>query len=468
MRRLLYILLLIIGGGLHIGVFAQTPRTAYHQEGFVFGHELNPAFQPEESYFSLPILGNTSVSMQSSLGLGDLFYDRKDGGGLTTFMSQGTISKSDLMDKVGSAYKGYVDGNLTLISFGRRVDSKRYQTLSVNLRGKSAIRVDDSMFNLLKDVKNKHYRVTDTRLDASVYAEIALGESRKLDEHWTVGAKAKLLVGINHLDMDVESLDVDLYQNEWIADGQVTMHVAGFDYTTDIKKYREEGRGQYESVSGLRYTGFVPRGIGLAIDLGASYKMDDNWMFSASVLDLGFMCWPDSKKAWNHGGAFGFDGIHNVCMDDPDKEYQIANPVKESLRDQMDRLGDDLMTVAHLEKVRAHAQTHVLGATIHAGARYKQNQWTAGALVTSFIRGNLSWFEGRISATYQPVERLDITLAPAYGTTGFSVGAMVNYQLVNGINLNLGSDALVTCFNRQMIPTPLSASLQFGMTFAIR
>lgn len=466
MRKRLYILFIIIGE-LVVHLQAQTLRTAYHQEGYVFGHELNPAFQPEESYYSLPVLGNTSLSMQSSLGLGDLIYNRKDGG-LTTFMARGTISKSALMDKVGSAFKNYIEGNLTLISLGRRVNDNRYQTLSVSLRGQSALRVDDSMFDLLKDVQNKHYQITDSRLRASVYAEISVGESRKLNERWTIGAKAKLLVGMKHLDLSVDKVDVDLDQRGWMAQGYVTMHAAGMSYTSEIKEYKEESRGQYEAVTGLSFSGFLPKGIGLAVDAGASYQINQNWMLSAAVRDFGFICWPNSKKATNHGDVFVFDGIHNVCLEDPDEEYQTANPVKESLKKQLNRLGDDLMALAHLEEVRAHAQTQMLGATLQAGAQYKQGQWTTGALITSYIMGNLSWMEGRLSATYSPIEHLVFTLAPAYSNTGFSLGAMVSYQFQNGIYLHAGSDALVPSFNRQMIPTTLCGSLQIGMAFAIR
>lgn len=448
-------------------MLAQTPRTAYHQEGYVYGHTLNPAFQPEESYYSLPVLGNMSLSMQSSMGLDDLIYGR-DNDALTTFMAHGTISKSALMDKVGSAFRNYLEGNLTLISLGHRVNAERYQTLEVNLRGLSALRVDNSMFDLLKDVENKHYQVSDTRMRMLDFLEISVGESRIISDRWTVGAKAKLLVGLNLLDMEIDKIDADLDYSGWTAQGQVTMHVAGFDYKEELKDYHVEGRGQYKSVTGVSFGGFKPRGIGLAIDAGAVYRTDDHWTFSAAVRDFGFICWPGSKKALNHGGVFTFDGIHNVCLKEPDDEYHTENPLKESLRDQLDKLGDDLMTLAHLEKVRTHAQTKMLGATLHAGARYQQQQWTTGALVTTYIMGNLSWVEGRLSATYTPIEHLDFTLAPAYATTGFSLGAMVGYQFENGIHLHMGSDALVPTFNRQLIPTTLCGSIQIGMTFAIR
>lgn len=466
MRRILYTLFIIIGS-LEVTLMAQVPRTAYHQEGYVFGHELNPAFQPEESYYSLPVLGNMSLSVQSSMGLGDLIYDRKDGG-LTTFMAHESVSKSALMDKVGSAFKNYMEGNLTLISLGRRVDASRYQTLAVSLRGRSALRVDKSLFDLLKDVENKHYWLKDTRLDGSVYAEISAGESRKLNDRWTVGAKAKLLVGLKHVDFEVDKIHIKLDQREWTADGKVTMYASGFNYKKEVKEYREEGRGQYETVTGLSNSGFSPRGIGMAVDLGATYQLDENWMFSAAVRDLGFMCWPGSKKAMNYGGAFVFDGIHNVCLKDPDEEYHTAYPVKESLRNQLDRLGDDLMSLAHLEEVRSDVKTQMLGATLLTGARYKQGQWTAGALVSTYIMGNLTWVEGRLSASYSPIEHLDITLAPAYATTGFSLGAQASYQFDNGIHLHIGSDALVPTFNRQLMPTTLCGSLQIGMAFAIR
>lgn len=447
-------------------MLAQTLRTAYHQEGYVYGHELNPAFQPEEGYFSLPLLGNTSVSMQSSMQLGDLIYDRGDE--LTTFMARGTISKSKLMDKVGSGFKNYIEGNMTLISLGRRVNEKRYQTLSVSVRGKSSMCIDKSLFDLLKDVENKYYIIKDTRIDATTYAEIAAGESRKLNDRWTVGAKAKVLVGMNHLDMSVDRLYVALSTGAWTAQGNVDMHASGLHYKTEVKDYREEERGQYEAVTGFELPALKPRGVGFAIDAGATFKMDEKWTFSAAVRDLGFMTWMDSRTAKNSGEPFTFDGIRDACLHEPDEEYHEKYPYKESLRDQLDRLGDDLMAMAHMKRVDQKVQTQMLGATLHAGARYSKGPLTAGALFTSYVQGNLTWYEGRMSIAYQPVKHFDITLSPAWGTMGFSVGAMASYQFKNGINLHLGSDALAVQYNRQMVPTTLSASLQLGMTFAIR
>ena len=41
---------------------AQNLKGGYFMEGSLFRHELNPAFNTQQSYVSLPILGNTAPS----------------------------------------------------------------------------------------------------------------------------------------------------------------------------------------------------------------------------------------------------------------------------------------------------------------------------------------------------------------------------------------------------------------------
>jgi len=448
--------------------WSQNTRSAYHLEDNALGHELNPAFQPENSYYAWPLTGNVSVAMRSSMGLEDLIYERNDGS-LTTFMAKGTIAKSDLMDKIGSAFKNYSEAQVTLFGMGRRVSTERYQTLSVNLRLNEQMRIDDSMFDFMKDMENRSYDITDTKLDASVFAEIAVGESRRLNDRWTIGAKAKLLVGLAHLDMDITAMRADLQNDRWMVQGMARMNAAGFDYKTEMKDYKENGRGQYETVSGLAFDGLLPRGMGLAIDLGVSYQYDAHWTFSAAIRDLGFLSWWKIKKARNQGDRFAFDGFHNACLSDPDDQYALENPNKEPLSDQLDQLRDDLTDLAHLQEAGSGYLTQMQSPICHIGAQYKIDKWSAGALVTSGIRGDMTWVESRLNVTYTPISKLDLTLSPAYDSTaGMVVGSMIRYRFDNGIRLHLGSDACAFSYNRQLLPISLCGSIQMGMVYTIQ
>lgn len=53
-------------------------------------------------------------------------------------------------------------------------------------------------------------------------------------------------------------------------------------------KYNEDTHRDY--VNGVEVEDFSPvSGYGAAVDLGAVYRLNDDWEFSASLLDLGFI-----------------------------------------------------------------------------------------------------------------------------------------------------------------------------------
>ena len=72
--------------------------------------------------------------------------------------------------------------------------------------------VPDEMFKFMKNgvdaPEGSHYKVKGLHALSTNYAEIALGHARQFDEHWTVGAKAKILVGLAKATVKIDELDI--------------------------------------------------------------------------------------------------------------------------------------------------------------------------------------------------------------------------------------------------------------------
>lgn len=445
---------LFVGGCLNAA--AQAPRVAYHTDGFNFAHELNPAFQPETSYMSLPILGNTSITSYTNIDMGDIIFDGADGK-LTTFMTPGTISKNDLMDKVSGGLKNTTDVRFTLLSLGRRVNEKRYQTLGITLRTEANTRLSEGFFDCMKEIENKKYDLSETGVKASSWVEIALGESCKLNDAWTVGAKGKVLVGIANANLDVDNLSIDLEQDTWTAQGKVKLNATGLDYKLKEEDYNSKP-GTYNKVNGVEVGSIGFNGLGVAFDLGATYTLDDHWSFSAALLDLGFITWFKSNQAENKNESFEFNGFQDVVVPKHDEN---------SLKNQWDRIEDDLMDLAHLEETGQSSYTSMPGVTVEGSAQYKYSDLTCGALLTGRINGKYSWAEGRLNIGYNLFKALNVVVSPAYSTFGTSVGGMLELHTKSGFQFYLASDRLFFETNKQFIPTSLCAAVQFGMSFGL-
>lgn len=439
---------------------AQT-RTGYFIESNVMRHEINPALQPDSGYMSLPLLGYTAADFQSTVGLDDLLYEKADGS-LTTFMSKGTISKAELMDNIGSGMKTNASAQLTLLSMGQRINRWRYWTASLSIKSSVKAWVPKGMFDCMKDIENKNYAIGDVKGRGSVYAELSVGESSHWTERLDIGGKVKLLVGLINADVNISGLRLNTKgDSEWTVDGTAETNVAGLKYTTKEKEY-DSRPGTYNQVDGVKFDGLKPCGIGLAIDLGMAYKIDDRWKVSAAVTDLGFITWTNNHYAKNAESSFKFGGFHDVEVDKGEEN---------SLKNQWDRLNDDLMDLAHLEKGDKRQRTQMLGATLTAGAVYDIKEYAdmmLGAMLTHRIDGKYSWTEIRVNGTYMhPKLPLNIALSPAISTFGVSLGAMATYSPSKKTTIFIGSDHLFFKVNPQMIPTGLNGNVSLGMTMGI-
>ena len=79
----------------------QASRTAYFLDGYSYRHELNPALGGERNYFSIPVLANIGVGLQSNVGVNTFLYKSTvQGYDLTTFMSP-SVSADEFLGKLG-------------------------------------------------------------------------------------------------------------------------------------------------------------------------------------------------------------------------------------------------------------------------------------------------------------------------------------------------------------------------------
>lgn len=290
--------------------------------------------------------------------------------------------------------------------------------------------------------------------------ELAAGESRKLNAKTTIGAKAKVLIGLLNTNMNVSNITLNTNgQDTWTVNGKAKLNVSGMEYKTETKDYN--GRSEsYEQVKGIENLKLGIHGIGLAFDGGITYKADRHWTLSAAVTDLGFITWINSHKAENKGEAFTFNGFNDIEVEKSDDN---------SLKTQWDNMHDDLMALAHLEEQGKTTFTSTLGATVNTGVLYtidSMQKYRVGALLTGHIDGKYSWYEARINAMARPINitNIEFSLSPYYSTFGTGIGCAVNYLTKKGMNIYLASDRLFLKVNPQMIPTSLNGTIQFGMS----
>lgn len=443
---------------------AQTINSAYFTEDYKFRHMLNPAFDNEQNYVSIPALGNISVNTHGNFGYRDVImsnpmYPSLSSKKMTTFMNP-YISAEDALSGFSTGNNRITgDVSLTILSAGFKAFGG-YNTIEINSRTTTGVSLPYELFEFAKNTGNHSYDIGDINAHAQSFAEIAFGHSRQINDKLRLGAKLKVLVGLGRADVKMRNMKADLTaEDKWTITGEATADVSmkGFSYVSEEKKYNIEGSGTYERVNDVDLDGVGVGGFGMAIDLGGVYEINEDWTVSASVLDLGFISWTNDMLAENRSKSFVFNGFHDVS---------VTSDRGEEIDTKVDRYGDQLADFANLTDMGDKGgRSTGIGATINVGAEYTlpvYRKVSFGALCTSRINGAYSWTEGRLSANYAPLNWLDGGVSFAVNSFTTSMGWVLNLH-PKGYNFFIGMDHILGKTSKEMIPLSSNASLTVGM-----
>jgi len=446
-----------------MATMAQTLNSAYFTEGYKYRHTMNPAFGNDGGYCAIPVLGNLNVKVQGNFGVGDVLFKTGDyginsGKSLATFMHP-NIPIDVALDGLASGNNRVVgDINIPLVSVGFN-GFGGYNTVELNTKVSFGLSVPYEFFEFAKNVGNQSYNIGDINANGQAYVEMAFGHSRQLTEKWRVGAKFKLLFGAGRGDVKFENLTADLKEsNKWIISGKATADasVKGWIYKMEEKEYKS-GKGTYQRVKGVDVKSGGIGGFGMAVDLGATYKINDDWKVSAALLDIGFIHWNTDMRASNKGESFEFNGFH-----DADVSKSSAN----SFKNQGNSYKDQFADFANLQEVTDEGgRTTGIGATMNLGAEYNlpvYRRITFGFLSSTRFRGPYTWTDARLSANWEPLKWLDGGVSFSANSFAASMGWIINIH-PKGFNFFLGMDHILGKTTKEFIPKTSNASIALGM-----
>src|SRR5574344_1321719 len=302
-------------------LMAQNLNSGYFTEGLNSRHDLNPAFGNENNYVAMPGAGNINVNMMGNFGLEDVLFDNPTASGnnksKTTFMNP-YISASDALS--GFKDNNKLDGEfrIGILSAGFK-GFGGYNTVELNLRAGLNAKMPYELFEFAKNTGNQSYDIGDINAEFQSYAELAFGHSRQINDKLRLGAKVKLLFGIARGSFEFNDVKANLTGDEWTisGDAQANLSMKGATYKMESKDYKSK-TGTYQHVTGIDTNGGGLNGFGLGLDLGAVYKINDDFTVSAALLDLGFISWSNDVYATNGSTSFTFSGFHDTGVNTND------------------------------------------------------------------------------------------------------------------------------------------------------
>lgn len=438
---------------LSVTMSAQTLTSGYFLEGNLYRTQLNPAFQPEQNFFSFPLLGNLNFGVNGNVGLNDFVYPyQQDGYALTTFMS-GTVDAEKFLNRIPQRVRIGEELGLSIFSVGFK-DWGGYNTISLSLHERMNVGIPKSIFAILKGgLSADSYDLSGLNVGLQAYSDLSLGHSRFIGDDLRVGATLHVLAGLASADVKVDELSLQTSEAQWLvsshAEGKVGLPVnAKLTITDDELPDRLE-------------IGSFTKPFGIGLDLGAEYdlgKLVEGLSVSAALTDLSFIGWHSTLNVSTKEAQFEFTGFDDI------------DPASDNMGEQFDALADEASELIELSFSEGKRMTTVLSPTFRLGAKYAMPFYDklSAALLFSHRMGKLyGYTEGRLFVNVAPTKGIELSANGALTTYGSSWGWMVNFH-PNGFGLFIGSDCMLTKVTPQFIPVGnVNANVSLGINFPL-
>ncbi len=311
----------------------QVSHALYYMESVPQTNLLNPARQPRANiYIAIP---GTNLYVAESTNLRTLdFVQKKDGEWVTPISSKFDYSK--LYDAYKNKLALDAQASLNLINFGWRTSRGNYFAFAVTERVSADVALPSDFLKIGDKglTKGTLLDLSTLGVDAKAYTEVAATYAFSPSERLDIGVRLKYLSGIAAVKTKNKDLSIQIGEDEWHVKTDVefltsmpleTDGCLKDDGTIDFDSDSIQFRDFDETRDVVKYITPNFKNPGFGADLGAVFTLNDNFRFSASVTDLGFISYHRDVNRFKSKGEFDFNGIeYDMGDDDQYDDFQNA------------------------------------------------------------------------------------------------------------------------------------------------
>jgi len=440
--------------GSSMWVTAQQVNTLYFLENAPMRHTINPAFQPVQSfYMAFPAIGYTSIWLgNNNLTLSDWVYKNPAGQAVTAIHP----AEKEAWNKLPNMLAINENATINLFSLGWRVRERGFFHINATEHMISTVNVPKSIFNGAL-TQNILMREDFNIMSSTAYAAVGFGYAHYINEHWSVGAKAKLLIGHAYLDATVDHFE--------------------FSSTTEEMRLKASGAIQHAGVTQSLINGtltsdwssylFDPAGYGASFDLGVTYKPIEMVQVSAAVTDLGFIHWKGQSgknRRPIEGGKIAIDQSFNGAGDLEYGDYiengkfemnELIADIKSNMKLFQDEfLQQETHRIAPINKI-IHANLN-----IGVDANFWKNRIGVGAYSHTCFMTDTITEEITLGAAFRPCHWFHIAASYSFlNGKSNNMGAALGFAPYDGFMLTVAADYIpLTYIEGESIKLPYKTS----------
>ncbi len=422
---------------------------------------LNPGSETNYKYhIGIPLISGISAHANiSGFTIADLF--RADNVDFNTKLD-------NVINQLGNNDYISLNTQIEIINAGYQLNDKDYLSVGFYTELDVFSSIPKDFLELLREGNagniNRSFLFSKVSAKADAVGVLHFGISRKLNERFIAGARLKIYSGMLNV---LSNNNQGSFTTRLSTNGIYQHTLSNLDLTGYSSGFYNDNGGIELTTSDVLGNAFFGPNLGLGIDLGFTYKVDEQTEFSASLLDIGFVNYSDKLRNGTVEGNYVFDGI--------EFQYDGTNPnYWQDLNDDLDANiprseNKDSYSVMRPIKFNA-ALHHYFGKTRKEETCYDisyRNYFdnAVGAQLFSVIRPNgpqfafTGFYQRRLSQKF--TTRITYTVDD-FSYTNFGLGISAHIWKVN---LYGGIDNL---FNLSDIANANSASFQFGINMLFK
>jgi len=269
---------------------------------------INPTLVPdstsvENSLSFIPFLPASPFDFGGKVDMGAF-----DLGTLNSSIQNGTLNLNLLVNGMSNSKNAntFVGMNVSLLHVYLNV-GKKGSKLEISQRLKataSTNMINKEFFGVFINDDNQTNRavnLTDSKMQAMAWNEIAVGYTTAINSKWTVGVKAKYLTGVAYADFTSKNLTGTLGPNgnSFNIDSQVRTSslnpISDRAYNQDLTPYQNNLSSMLLNCLG--------KNTGLAMDAGVKYNVSKAVKVFAGFNDLGFITWKNNPLIYHNSAV---------------------------------------------------------------------------------------------------------------------------------------------------------------------
>lgn len=474
-----FVLLVITSSFSITNIKAQEANSLYFLNGSVLRHESNPAFINEYNYISLPIIGNTNINIGANVGLGNFFLSTNKDNTPVLFMNK-NIDAKQFLNQLPQICKGSQEMNFNTLSFGFKT-KKGYITIGTKTCATFRQSIPKELFSFLKegmkDEGQNIYDIKNLSVNKSIYENLNIGYAHKINEKWTIGTKINFLFGIQHSNININHIHLDLSEDRWNISAKdmllsmtsaidlktkgETGNYSKYDYKTKNGEKTPELRdGVQEEIdfgsiklNQKKPVEFNVNGLGLSLDFGTVYRPMDDLELSLSILNIGGINWHGSKTA-RMNSEYSYIG-GKIKYEKETEQSDSNNDIQENLK-----------IFSHFKKSE-DKDFELMPTKWNFGVNYTMPFYKGlktGLLLHSTTHKELSDWGAMLSLNIEPTNWFGMNINYDYSTYGSSAGGAIVFH-PRWFNLFLSAQLPLTTINKDFVP--IKKTGLFGVNMGI-